>query len=109
MSFSFIPRLQKGDGSISLWESITSIDVGSLIFYDDRMNASSSVQLIGDVLSAFIDSRFGTSAGGFWYMQDNTGPQVSGFAKNFYERNKIPIPEWPLTCPDLNPIENLWT
>ena len=73
------------------------------------MNASSSVQLIGDVLSAFISRRFGSSAGGFWYMQDNTGPQVSGFAKKFYERNKIPILEWPTTCSDLNPIENLWT
>ena len=107
MSFSFIPRLQKGGGSISLWGCITSIDVGSFIFYDHRVNSSSSVQLIGDVLSAFISSRFGTSAGGFWYMQDNTGPQVSGFAKNFYERNKIPILEWLPTCPDLNPIENL--
>ena len=104
-----IPRLQKGGGSISLWRCITSIDVGPLIFYDDRVNASSCVQLIGDVLSAFISSRFGTSAGGFWYMQDNTGPQVSGFTKKFYERNKIPILEWLPTCPDLNPIENLWT
>ena len=101
--------MQKGGGSISLWGCIASIDVDPLIFYEDRVNASSSVQLIGDVLLAFISSRFGTSTGGFWYMQDNTGPQVSGFAKNFYERNKIPILEWPPTCSDLNPIANLWT
>ena len=73
--------LVSGDG-------LTSIDVGSFIFYDDRVNSSSSVQLIGNVLSVFISSRFGTSAGGFWYMQDNTSPQVSGFAKNFLRKKQ---------------------
>ena len=84
------------------------IDVGPLIFYDDRVNARSYVQLIGDALPAFINSRFGTRPGGFWYMQNNARPHVSGFAKKFFERNKIPLLEWPPTCPDLNPIENLW-
>ena len=86
---------------------MTSTDVDPLIFYDGRVNARSYVQLIGDALPAFINSKFGTSPIGFWYMQDNARPHVSGFAKKFFERNKIPLLEWPPTSPDLNPIENL--
>ena len=108
MPSSFIPRLQKGGGSISLWGYMTSTGVGSLIFYDGRVNAHSYLQLIGDALPAFINSRFGTSPGGFWYMQDNARPHVSSFAKKFFKRNEIPLLEWPPTSPDLNPIENLW-
>ena len=104
MLFSFIPRLQKGDDSISLWGCMISTDVGPLIFYDGRMNTRSYVQLIGDALPAFINSRFGTSPGGFWYMQDNARPHVSGFAKKFFEKNKIPLLEWPPTSSDLNPL-----
>ena len=87
---------------------MTSASVGPLIFYDGRVNVRSYVQLIGDALPAFINGRFGTSPGGFWYMQDNARPHVSGFAKKFFERNKIPLLEWQPTSLNLNPIENLW-
>ena len=87
---------------------MTSTGVGPLIFYDGRVNARSYVQLIGDALSAFINSRFGTRPGGFWYMQDNARLYVPGFATKFFKRNKIPLLEWPPTSSDLNPIENLW-
>ena len=87
---------------------MTRTGVGPLIFYDGRVNARSCVQPIGDALPSFINSRLAISPGGFWYMQDNARPHVSGFAKKFFERNKIPFREWPPTCPDLNPIENFW-
>ena len=87
---------------------MTNTGVGPLIFYDGPVNTCSYVQLIGDALPAFINSRFGTSPGGFWYMQDNARPHASGFAKKFFERNKIPLLEWRSISPDLNPIENLW-
>ena len=90
------------------WACMTSTDIGPLIFYDGGVNARSYVQLIGDALPACINSRFGTSPGGFWYMQDNARPHVSSFAKKFFKRNEIPLLEWPPTSPDLNPIENLW-
>ena len=88
LSFSFIPRLQKGGGSISLWKCITSTGVGPLVFYDGRVNARSYVQLIGDALPAFINSRFGRSSGGFWYMQDNARPHVSDFAKKMLRKKQ---------------------
>ena len=108
LPFSFIPRLQRGSGSISLWECVTSTGVDSLIFYDGRVNTRSYVQLIGDTLPAFINSRFGTSPGDFWYMQDNVRPHVSGFAEKVFERNKVLLVEWSSTSSELNPIEKPW-
>ena len=76
-------------GTISLWGCMTSTGADLLVFYDGRVNACSYVQLIGDALPAFINSRYGTSPGGFWDMQANARAHVSGFAKKFFERNKI--------------------
>ena len=85
-----------------------STDVGLLVSYDGRVNTCRYVQLIGDALSAFINSRFGTSPGGFWYMQDYPRSHVLGYTKKFYERNKASLLEWLSTSPDRNPIENMW-
>ena len=104
MPFCFVPRIQKGGGCISVSGCITSAGVDPLVFYNGR----SYVQLIGDVLSAFINSQFGSNPGGFWYMQDNARTHVPVFAKKFFEKNKIPLLNWPPASRDLNPIENLW-
>ncbi|CAF2984349.1 unnamed protein product [Rotaria socialis] len=61
---------------------MTSTGARPLVFYDGRGNARSYVQLIGDILLAFINSKFSTNPGSFWCMQDSVRPHVSGFAKN---------------------------
>ena len=43
----------------------------------------------------------------YQHMQDNARSHVSDFAKNFIERNKIPLLKCPLNCLHLNPIANL--
>ena len=108
MPFCFVPRVQKGGGCISVWGCMTSAGVGPLVFYNGRVNDRSYVQLVGDVLPVFINSQFGSNPGGFWYMHDNARPHVSVFAKKFFEKNKIPLLNWPPASPGLNPIENLW-
>ena len=37
--FSFVPRMQKGGGSIILWGCMTSEEIDDLVFYNGRVNA----------------------------------------------------------------------
>jgi transposase len=108
MPFSFVPRMQKGGGCVSVWGCMTSAGTGPLMFYEGRVNGRDYIQIIGDVLPAFINNRFSSTSGDCLYMQDNAPPHNSVFAKKIFERKKISLLNWPPTSPDLNPLENLW-
>ena len=97
--FSFVPRMQKRGGSISLWVSMTSEGIDDLVFYDGRVNGETYIHVIGDTRIRFIKRRFNANDS-FMLMQDN-------YAMKFFKVNGIPVMSCRSTSPDLNPIENI--
>ena len=107
-SFSFVPCMQKGGGSISLWSCMTSEGIGDLVFYDGRVNGHGQTYIhdIGDTLIRFIKRRFNANDS-FMLMQDNTPAHTCNYATKFFKENGIPVMSCRSTSPDLNPIENI--
>ena len=103
---SFVPRMQKGGGSIRLWGCMISEGIGNLVFYDGRVNGQTYIHVIGDTLIRFIKRRVNTNDS-FMLIQDNAPPRTSNYRMKFFKANGIPVVSCPSTSPDLNPIENI--
>ena len=105
--FSFVPRMQKEGGSISLWGCMTSEEIGDLVFYDGGVNDQTYIHVIGDTLIRFIKRSFNAN-NSFMLTQENAPSHTSNYAMKFFKANGIPVMSCRSTSPDLNPIENIW-
>ena len=98
--FSFVSRIQKGGGSISMWGCMTSEGIGDLVFYDGHVNGETYIHVIGDTLRRFIKRRFNANDS-FMLMQDNAPPHTSNYEMKSFKANGIPVMSCPSTSPDL--------
>ncbi|CAF4168361.1 unnamed protein product, partial [Rotaria magnacalcarata] len=84
--FNFVPRVQGGGGTVSVWGCMPGDACGSLIIYTGKMNGPAYIKTIQDALPIFIENKFDT-----WFKDNN-----------------INVLKWSASSRDLNPIENLW-
>ncbi|GFT34101.1 DDE_3 domain-containing protein [Trichonephila clavipes] len=78
----------------------------SLVPVEGRMN---SKQYISIIESKIVPMRQ-TFAGGVDIFQQDPAPcHTSKITTNFFQKQKIPILDWPGNSPDVNTIENLWS
>ncbi|GFY10908.1 transposable element Tcb2 transposase [Trichonephila clavipes] len=103
-------RIFKVDSVKSTWmvDKKLAIGLGSLVRVPTSLNAIRYVKLLRDHLHPFILFHYPHSNGVF--QQDNCTSHKSRLATGWLDEHssELPVINWPLRSPNLNPIENLW-
>ena len=89
--FNFMPRVQGGGGSVSVWGCMSGGARGPLVIYSGNLNSRAYIQLIEEALSMFIDNTFDSSNKQWQFMQDSAPPHRSAYSIKWFKNHKIPL------------------
>ncbi len=86
-----------------IWADMSSAGVGPLCFLKSTVNAAVYQEVLEHFMLPSPDKLFGDAD--FIFQQDLAPAKVT---KSWFNDHGVTVLDWPVTSPDLKPIENLW-
>ena len=89
--FNFIPRVQGGGGSVSVWGCMSGGARGPLMIYTGRVYGAAYIEIIKDALPMFIENAFDSGNNNWVYMHDNAPAHTSKYSMKWFKDNNVNV------------------